>query len=263
MLPSEYIKVSCLQCEYNCTGIPPYFNRHCSVQFYFIPHKTLDKIKNVSSYDDDIVNNKNLFQNSYLRIDCFSCLSVTNCAWTDLNISQSRLRIFKEGFARIQTTRFKNMQNFRVIDYVKKCRSIVPPRLLLQFDRQTKKDIDENSLIEDKIYPFRLFTPRFLRDLLMVKKYPGDCFQLAGIGKHEKHLPFEHGGGGNIWVDPNPPIGIHPLCKERGHLVAPNFLDKTRTCRTCLTLFGHNRHAQALRIRTFSDPFLFSSIMIS
>ena len=263
MLPSEYIKVSCSLCAYNCTGIPPYFNRHCSVQFYYIPNRILDRILNIKSYDDDISTRRDLFQDSYLRVDCFSCLSTISCAWTDLNITNGRIRLFKEGFARIQSTRFRNMQNFRVIDYNKLAISIVPPRNLINFDRQTRTEMDENYMIYDRIHPFKHFTLKFLRDLVMTKQLPRDCFLPVRATCRDKHMPFDSSHSSIFYKDPNIPFDSPQKCITDGHELYPSTLDIKRSCIHCRKVLGHNRHAQTLRIRSYSDPFLYSSIMIN
>ena len=158
------LTVSCKKCNYTCPVSIPHISRLFSLLFYIIPKPVKQALDND---DADFVTkenqrvNRSFFESSYLRYECYTCISSLIIAIHELPVTVRRLHITIRDIEIAPAKRFKGLDLYTVFDYQTKAFKSVFPGQIFEFERGVKRFVDHKQNIANQIGPIRNFSKGF------------------------------------------------------------------------------------------------------
>lgn len=253
----DKLNVTCIHCMFSTKLVPFTRTDQMILQFYYIPPLLLKRIKQIGTLKDPIFDTRGLFDGSFLRLTCFSCLSSVTFSLKDLPLHQGRIRINKCGEQRIRLSDLILHANFRVLNFVYQNVVSIFPKDLPAFEYYHMKNLDAQYKMPDKILPIQVMTKLFISFAKM--KLPRPSLYLDPMWKnsdsHREYIPMTKE---EMYLHTRQGTG----CKRSGHVLHKTFSDFKRKCLYCPMIFPINKKSCIDRIRTLTDDFKYTGRLI-
>ena len=236
-----------------------------SLQIYHFPHFLAKEIKN-ASLASRITRQKDIFKNCAFRFDCFHCLSTVTFFMSDLPLIQNRIKIRVNLQHFVPTAKLANTLNskYMVLDFLQNEKRVMPPKQLIKFEQQAKKDIDYCQDISHRIGPVKLLTKNVITNLCGTKNPPNDVLYFYTKSRPDQDISKKFYGEvfHTQMIDECERKKANKNCLVSGHRAFKELKDKIRSCEHCAYVFGHDKYTQVQRTRNFVDPILHSCMTI-
>ena len=255
--------VSCQKCKYTCPATIPHISRLFSLLFYIIPKPVKEAL---DKGDKDFIKKENdgatrsFFDTSYIRFECFTCLSSLITAVHELPIRMRRLHINIKDLELMPLSMFQNIDLYKTYDYKTKQMISTYPGQIYNFEKSMKSHIDFKQNISNQIGPIRCFS-KYFSSYLGIYFMPSDM-ALGNTNKKIKSIfhidPFNlstfekfTGYKYNLHFDKCKRMVKNEKCGKTGHMVNKTPTDDIRLCFNCKLYFSNNLYVQNKRINSY------------
>ena len=232
--------------------------------YYFIPEPLKQAMRKCKTLKDNILRDRRVFSDCYVRAVCLNCLSQVSYCVKELPILDGRINVTgTNSFWRIPLVKYLRLKNYMVMNFTENQWEEIKPDRLIGIDMLIQENIDFSYRLETKILPKFSMTTKFLKDICWTEDYYPDFslnpeIKVRYLAQNyledltSQRVNLEHT---DIWYRAF--TMNNPKCKKSGHLVFNSKSDKERRCRRCRIVFPVNSTHQMLRCRRLADTFRF------
>ena len=197
---------------------------------------------------------------SYMKLDCFGCLSSLFFAYTDLPHTQGRLSVQKGGLAPIDWSKFRKYENYKIFSPDSKTTTFITPNNLVHSEMTSMYKLDIGVPVSQKIMPTKTMTLSFSRNVLHKATIPL-CFSVRQTDRQRVGRPkltYQSDKSNDFVLSKTEPKDkLHKIeCDRQGyHVIYKTYSDKHRFCDVCRAPFTIDKLNQTLRIRQITSKY--------